>query len=271
MTSLDSRTSRRATNNRRANTGLPGLPGTASLSKAVSKAPRKYGQMLVTVLVVIAAVIAGGYLYVHKDNASEVLVVARPIPAGHPITEADVRTTKDPMLVSRTVSGVDGAIPVADVGSVFGKRTTVALVPGQVLTDDALTTSLLPQPGQQLIAVSIPAGRVPATLKAGSVVNVIEVPQSGQAGDPTQLSKPQDLASGATVYDVGDSQGGNTTVTLLIDDADAKIVAAYGSVGQLTLLQAPVTDGDAALTPTPSSDATSSPAGDPGSASGGQN
>ncbi|GAW52574.1 SAF domain, partial [Nocardioides sp. PD653-B2] len=106
---------------------------------------------------------------------------------------------------------------------------------------------------------------------AGSVVNVIEVPQSGQAGDPTQLSKPQDLASGATVYDVGDSQGGNTTVTLLIDDADAKIVAAYGSVGQLTLLQAPVTDGDAALTPTPSSDATSSPAGDPGSASGGQN
>jgi len=234
------------------------------LSKAVSKAPRKYGQMLVSVLVVIAAVIAGGWLYTNKGGVTEVLVVAEPIPAGHPITEADVRTSHDPLLVSRSVSGIDGAIPVSDVDSVFGKRTTVALLPGQVLTDDALTTSLLPQQGQQLIAVSLPSGRVPATLEAGSVVDAIAVPQQGQAGDSSALDTPKDLAAGATVYSVKQAQDGSVVVTLLIDDTDAKTVAAYGAVGQLTLLQAPITDGDASVAPSASSSAK------PDAATGGQ-
>lgn len=225
-----------------------GLLGAASLSKAVSKAPRKYGQMLISVVVVIAAVLAGGWLYVNKGGTKEVLVVAQPIPAGHPITEADVRTSRDPLLVSRSVSGIDDAILVSDVDSVLGKRTTVTLLPGQVLTDEALTTSLLPQQGKQLIAVNLPAGRVPATLEAGSVVNAIAVPQEGQAGDPDALDSPKDLAAGASVYSVKQAQDGSVVVTLLIDDADASTVAAYGAVGQLTLLQAPITDGDPAET-----------------------
>ncbi|MDP3889751.1 SAF domain-containing protein, partial [Nocardioides sp.] len=115
--------------------------------------------MLISVLVVIAAVIVGGWLYANRGGVEEVLVVAQPIPAGHPITENDVRTSKDPLLVSRSVSGIDGAILVSDVDSVFGQRTTVALLPGQVLTEDSLTGDLLPQEGKRLIAVNLPAGR----------------------------------------------------------------------------------------------------------------
>jgi hypothetical protein len=264
LTGLDARTSRRATE-RRTSTLAGGLPGAASLSKAVSKAPRKYGQMLISLLVVIAALIAGGWLYVNKGGMEEVLVVAQPIPAGHPITDADVRTSHDPLLVSRSVSGIDGAILVSDIDSVLGKSTTVALLPGQVLTDDALTTSLLPQQGKQLIAVSLPAGRVPATLEAGSVVHAIAVPQQGQAGDANALDSPKDLAAGASVYSVKQAQDGSVVVTLLIDDADASTVAAYGAVGQLTLLQAAITDGDPAETaPQPSASM------QPDAASGGQ-
>ena len=228
MTSLDSRTSRRANDRRTAQ--LPGgLPGAASLSKAVSKAPRKYGQMLVSVLVVIAAVIAGGWLYVNKGGVEEVLVVAQPIPAGHPITEDDVRTSDDPLLVSRSVSGIDGAILVSDVDSVFGQRTTVALLPGQVLTEDSLTGDLLPQEGKRLIAVNLPVGRVPETLAPGSVVDAIAVPQEGQSGDPKALDDPAVISAGATVYSSKQSQDGTVVVTLLISETDAKTVAAYGA------------------------------------------
>ena len=245
MTSLDSRTSRRANDRRTA--PLPGgLPGAASLSKAVSKAPRKYGQMLISVLVVIAAVIAGGWLYVNKGGVEEVLVVAQPIPAGHPITEDDVRTSDDPLLVSRSVSGIDGAILVSDVDSVFGQRTTVALLPGQVLTEDSLTSDLLPQEGKRLIAVNLPVGRVPETLEPGSVVDAIAVPQEGQSGDPKALDDPAVISAGATVYSSKQSQDGTVVVTILISETDAKTVAAYGAVGQLTLLQAPITEGDPA-------------------------
>lgn len=221
-----------------------GLPGAASLSKAVSKAPRKYGQMLISVLFVIAAVIAGGWLYVNKGGVQEVLVVAEPIPAGHPITEDDVRTSKDPLLVSRSVSGIDGAIPVSEVDSVFGQRTTVALLPGQVLTQDSLTSDLLPEEGKRLIAVNLPEGRVPDTLAPGSVVDAISVPQEGQAGDEKALQDPAVIAVGATVYSSKRSQDGTVVVTILISEVDASTVAAYGAVGQLTLLQAPITEGD---------------------------
>lgn len=229
----------------RANQSIKGLPGAASLSKTVNKTPRKYGQMLISVLVVLAAVVAGGWLYVNKGAAHEVLVVDQPIPAGHQITEDDVRTSTDPVLVSRSVSGVDDAILVSDVDSVYGKRTTVALVPGQVLTDDALTSELLPEEGDRLIAVNLPAGRIPSTLAPGSVVDAVAVPQEGQGGDKKALDDPVVVAAGATVHSSTQAQDGSYVVTLLISETDARTVAAYGSAGQLTLLQAPIVDSDA--------------------------
>lgn len=217
-------------------------------SRAAQRAPsrRKYGEMLIFLVVLIAAAVGGGMAYVNKGGAEEVLVVDQPIPAGHPITEADVRTSSDPLLVSRSVSGVDGGILVSQLGEVFGQRTTVALVPGQVLTDDALTSDLLPQEGKRVIAVDLPAGRVPATLGPGSVVDAIAVPQEGQAGDSKSLQDPTVVAAGASVYSAKQAQDGTVVVTLLISETAAGPVAAYGSVGQLTLLQAPVTDGDQA-------------------------
>lgn len=241
MTSLDSQTSR-PTGQRPPPLG--GLPGASSLSRSASKAPRRYGQMLISVLVVIAALIAGGWLYVSKGGVEEVLVVAEPIPAGHPITEDDVRTSTDPLLVSRSVSGVEGAIPVSDVDSVFGKVTTVPLLPGQVLTEDSLTNDLLPQDGRRLIAVNLPAGRFPDTLAPGSVVDAVAVPQEGQAGSPKALEDPPVIAAGATVYSTSQADDGSVVVTILISEIDARPVAAYGAVGQLVLLQAPVTDGE---------------------------
>jgi Flp pilus assembly protein CpaB len=242
MTTLDSRG--RVESAGRSAQPSGGLPGVGSLSRSVSKTPRKYGQMLLSFAVVIAAVVAGGWLYANKGGVQEVLVVAEAIPAGHPITESDVRTSTKPLLVSRSVSGVEGAIPVSEVDSVFGKRTTVSLLPGQVLTQESLTSELLPQDGQRLIAVSISAGRVPETLEPGSVVDAVAVPQEGQSGDAAALDDPQVISAGATVYSAKAAQDGSVVVTLLISESDARPVAAYGAVSQLTLLQAPVTDGD---------------------------
>jgi len=208
------------------------------------KPPRKYGQLLVALLVTLAAVLVGGWLYMNKGGVTDVLVVSEPIPAGHPITEADVTTSKDPVLVSRSVSGVADAIPVSDVEEVYGKRTAVALVPGQVLTYEALTTELLPEQGKRVIAVSIPGGRVPQTLEAGAVVDVVAVPQSGEAGDTQVLDDPRVISAAASVYGVTHVEDGSVVVTLLITETDARQVAAYGSVGRLTLMQAPIESGE---------------------------
>ena len=213
-----------------------GLPGSASLSRAMAKTPKKYGQWLGAVIAVIAAVVVGGWLYANKGGVTEVLVVDHAIPVGHAITKED--------LGSASVSGVKDAVPVADLDEVLGQRATVALVPGQVLTHGALTAALLPGDAQRVAAVSIPQGRVPATLTAGTSVDVVAVPQSGEAGDASVLDQPKVISSGASVYSVETAEDGSAVVTLLLSSVDANQVAAYGSVGRLTLVQAPIEAGE---------------------------
>jgi hypothetical protein len=217
---------------RRENATSGGLPDPTSLSRAMSRTPKKYGQWLGAVIAVIAAVILGGWIYANKGGMTEVLVVDHAIPAGHAITKDD--------LGSASVSGVKDAVPVADLHDVVGQRAAVALVPGQVLTHQAVTAALLPGDAQRLIAVSIPQGRVPATLTDGTAVDVVAVPQPGEAGDTGVLDNPKVISSGATVYAVKSAEDGSAVVTLLLSAVDANQVAAYGSVGRLTLVQSPL-------------------------------
>jgi hypothetical protein len=221
---------------RRTNAISGGLPDPASLSRAMSSTPKRYGQWLGAVIAVIAAVILGGWLYANKGGVSEVLVIDHAIPAGHAITKDD--------LGSANVSGVKDAVPVADLDDVLGQRAAVALVPGQVLTHQAVTAALLPGDAQRLIAVSIPQGRVPATLTDGTAVDVVAVPQPGEASDTGVLDNPKVISSGATVYAVKSAEDGSAVVTLLLSAVDANQVAAYGSVGRLTLVQSPLESGD---------------------------
>lgn len=200
------------------------------------RSARRYGQWLGAVAVVVAAVVAGGWLYANKGGVSEVLVIDRPVAAGHVVTEDD--------LGSASVSGVEGAVDVSDLEQVVGQRAAVSLVAGQVLTRAALTSQPLPGGTQRVVAVAIPAGRVPATLAAGAVVDVVAVPQSGDAATGAVLDSPQLVASGASVYGLAPADDGSVVVTLLLSASDAPQVAAYGSAGRLTVIQAPLEAGE---------------------------
>lgn len=202
----------------------------------MTKTPKRYGQWLAAVITVIAAVVLGGWLYANKGGVTEVLVIDQAIPAGHTITADD--------LGSASISGVTDAVPVDDLDEVLGQQAVVALLPGQVLTHQALTTSLLPGEAQRLVAVSIPQGRVPATLTEGTAVDVVAVPQSGEASDTGVLDNPKLISAGASVYSVKAAEDGSAVVTLLLSAVDANQVAAYGSVDRLTLVQSPLDSGD---------------------------
>lgn len=210
---------------------------------AMSRKPRKYGQMLVMLLIVVAAVGAGGWLYTNNDDAIDVLMVAEPIAAGHEITEADMRTSSKPVLTRGKVAGVEGAVPVSALDEVFEKRAVVSLVPGQVLTYDALTSEALPAAGTRVVAVQLLAGRVPATLQADTVVDVVAVPADGDPAAGDVLDDPEVISAEATVYELKPEEDGSVTVTLVVAETDARQVAAYGAAGRVTLMQAPTEEG----------------------------
>jgi hypothetical protein len=207
--------------------------GSTGASRSLPRAPKRYGQWVGTVLFVVVVALAAAYLYMAKGETTEVLVLDRAVAAGQEIKEED--------LGSAQVSGVADAVPVADLGEVLGTRASIGLVPGQVLTNGALTSEPVPGPKERMVAVRLEAGRVPATLKSGTVVNVLSVPPTGDAGDPEGLDDPQTLSEDAEVYAVKTAVDGSVVVSLLVTEVDADKLAAYSAAGRVTVVQASVT------------------------------
>lgn len=199
------------------------------------RTPRRYGQWAGMILFVVVAVLGAAYLYMAKGQTSEVLVLQEPVAEGQVLQEEALRTAQ--------VSGVSDAVPVGQLSTVVGKRAAVALVPGQVLTNAALTAQTVPGPDERVVAVQLEAGRVPATLTAGTQVEVLAVPPVGDVGDTQELELPDVITDEAQVYAVQGTAAGSKVISLVVPDTDAEELAAYSAAGRVTVVQAPVGEG----------------------------
>lgn len=224
------------TNAQRTNAGISDrLAGRSTLGQVTRRAPRRVGQWAASILFVAIVVIALVALFQSQDERTEALVVTGSVPAGQVIERGDLSPAE--------VAGVPGAIPAMNVEEVVGKRAAAGLVGGQVLTDQAVTETLVPGEGERLVALSLPTGRVPGGLTGGDTVDVLSVPVEGAAGSKQQLRAPEVLAATATVQEVATTPEGTVVVTVLVAADVADAVAAYSSAGQVTITQAPAGAG----------------------------
>ena len=196
-------------------------------------------------MLVVASGLAVAAWGLHAGQKESVLAVRSAIPKGHVIERAD--------LVSTSVSGVDGAVPVAQINSVVGHTAAVDLVDGQVLTQSMLTATSVPGEGQALVGLSLDATRVPATgLEPADLVDVIAVPSAADgaaSADDASLESPSLLSHGAQVYAVEKdaSTGGQVLVTLVVAADDAARLAAYSTQNRVAVIEtSPTAAGSAA-------------------------
>jgi hypothetical protein len=194
--------------------------------------PRRLGQWAAAVLFVLVSMLLAAWVWQQQGDRVEVLVMGEQVPAGHVIERSDLATA--------SVAGVSGAISIEDVDNVVGSTAAVALVPGQVLTDELLTTQPVPADGQRIVGVDLDTTRAPLGLGAGDVVTVLAVPPSGDASDPETLESPTVLSASAEVFQVDRVEGGGTRLSLVVPDAEANRVAAFGAAGRIAVVQAPV-------------------------------
>jgi hypothetical protein len=191
--------------------------------------------MSIAALLVVGFGLAGAVAYSHAGDKVAVLQVATLVTKGHTITSGD--------LASVDVSGVPGAIPAVQSGSVVGRTAAVDLVPQTVLTEGMLTGSVLPGAGQSMVGLALDASQAPtAGLADGDVVSVIAVPgQDSTQATQQDLETPLVLAAAATVYSVSGAgtQGGQILLTLVVPQTAAARVAAYGSAGRVAVIEIP--------------------------------
>lgn len=197
-------------------------------------------------LMVLGAVAVAAALGQAEDR-SGVVAAARDLPAGHVVAEGDLQVVE--------IAGAEqvAAIPAGRIGGLVG-RTVLAPV-GR----DALITPRAvgggedhPEDGEAVVGASLADNQVPAALQSGSRVALVitasgGAEQSGEGGQETgaasaapSISPPQEAIDGRvqSVDPPGDQSGGRSTrVALVVDAADAEVVARAASADALTVVE----------------------------------
>lgn len=190
-------------------------------------APRERRPLLAAfaVLLIVGGAAAAGLLAVRADARVPVLVAARNIAVGQPITADALRTL--PVASEGTL-----LIPASQQDLVVGQFADIAVSEGQLLDSTMLTSSRTLQEGKVAVGAALAAGRMPATgLEAGDVVQLVRVAE----GEGKVLVGDALVSSTSNAGD-GAGSSGTTTVTFIVAESQGAAIAGIASEGELAVV-----------------------------------
>jgi hypothetical protein len=185
--------------------------------------PRRRQRSRLFLLGVLLAVLGavGGVLVVGQTSRRvAVVALARPVVVGHVVRAEDLRSVRLPTDTELAT------IPWEQATTVIGRLAATDLLPGQILTPDAVTDRRPPGPGQAVVGVAVEAGRVPATPLAPRD-RVLVVDSGDLTGPPTEA---------VVLRSDGAGSGATSTVDLVMADSDAPNVARTAAAGRAVLV-----------------------------------
>ena len=187
---------------------------------------RNRGRIMLGVLLVAACGLVGAVAATSTSDRHPVVAVARRVPAGHAIEQADL--TRSMVSVDRA----EAVVPGADLGRLVGQVALVDLVPGSLLAPGQFGGSRPSTPGQAVIGATVKEGQFPMDLQIGSPVSVVILPDAAQTGAVSPLPVR------ATVVALGRStQGGPMPVSLSVPPEAATGLAVAGAQGRVALVE----------------------------------
>lgn len=237
--------------------------GDAGLRLTPTRRRRELPYLVVGVALVVTGALATVNLTSRLGDRVDVLVLARDVPVGQPVSAADLR-------VEQVMDG--SSIPTvreADAASVVGKVAAVPLRAGRLLAADDVGAPAWPTGGQVVVAVALAPGAYPPELAAGMHV----LAGAGSADGAAALTDGAGGAAGgglqgapeavvASVRDNPAGTGGIVASLLFTRDGAGRVTAIPASRLRLVVVPAPTASPEQAPPAAPSSPA-------PGSSDGG--
>lgn len=191
---------------------------------------RRPALLALGVALMALGVLSGVWLVNRAGERVSVLAVAHTVPFGEVITADDLNRAEvsvDPNVAT---------IPASDVSRVVGRVAGTNLTPGSLLSWSAVTDGVPPVPGQVLVAIALPATRMPAgSLQAGDRVLVVDTP----AADAEPPTLPPSTIP-ATVVRLGRPDlNGVTVIDVTVSSADGPALAARSATGRIAVVMQP--------------------------------
>ena len=160
---------------------------------------------------------------------TQVLVIARHVPAGSVIQAQDLTTA------GVTADHQVSAIPASAESQEIGKVARVDLVPGGLLETSEVGTGPAIPAGSSVIGLDLKAGTFPTEIGSGATVEIVSTPAQGAT-----VTAGTVLARSATVLSVtADSNGTGTLVSIIVPSGQASAIASTGAGGNVSLVLLP--------------------------------
>ncbi len=208
---------------------------------------------------IFVSIAAFASLYSRAAKASPVIAVVQPVALGAVISPGDLGEA------DVSSSGVVSPMPMSALPSVIGRRASVALVPGTLLTAADVSSANGIRKGEAVVGLSLRANQLPADgVEAGDTVMVV---QSGSVGtgagavtsaaastNPNSPTGGQQSIAGSTtastlvpsalVYDVSTPPANSPDGAILLVSIETSIelapgVAAEAAGGDVSLVLLP--------------------------------
>jgi hypothetical protein len=186
---------------------------------------------VVGVLLVVGCALAFTDASLHLGSREEVLVVAQPLDAGQVLTTGDLRA------VRVSTGGGLNAVLVGEESSVLGRRASVPLVAGAVLTTAEVGNAPPVGSGSDVVAVGLKAGSYPPDLAPGDRVQVVPVTTSASGSTGTVTSGSPVGAMVVAVEPASADSDNPTVFSLQVSTSDADEVASLAAAGQASLIE----------------------------------
>jgi len=175
---------------------------------------------------IVACGLLGAMAVTTTSNRHPVIAVARRIPAGHVIGQADLGR------VMVSIDSTAAVVPEADADGLVGQVALVDLVAGSLLAPGQVGGSRPAGPGQAVIGATVKDGQYPIDLQIGSPVSVVVLPDTAQpAASPAVPVRATVVALGRSV------QGGAMPVSLSVPPESATELAVAGAQGRVALVE----------------------------------
>lgn len=208
-----------------------GVPAPRPLVRQPVVRRRRSSWIALGVALIAVSGAGGGWLWLATSDREAVVAVARDVPMGAELKAEDLveaRIATDPAL---------DPVPADDLKKLVGKRTTVGLEKGSLLTASSVTDDPLVKEGEQLVGVTL--SRLPATrLDPGQKVEAVHTPKESAASSDDEDSKAERLQATVIQVSAADNSG-DRVVDLAVNSIDGTTLAQWAADDAVTLVIVP--------------------------------
>lgn len=188
------------------------------------------------VLLVVGCALVFALASLRLGDRRPVLAVARAVPAGQVLADADLTEVR--------IAAGEGVrvVPASERRRVVGRPAAVPLVPGSLLTMTQVGPSSTLAAGEAVVGLALKAGQFPSGLAPGARVRVIDTGAPAAAVTTPVGDAGSAVARTATVVAVsspGADGSATTVVSVKVNLAEADKVAVAAAGGRATLVLLP--------------------------------